>query len=114
MAVFLSPKRYDALKRFVFSLDKGRCHICRKRLAYAKGVLDHIVPCSSNLTTPSSDAYWNLRIAHRECNASRGAARLPGQLRLRIPSGLRETYHPLRIRQGLEPEYTETDCVKEG
>ena len=78
--------RYTALKAQIYGLDKGRCHICGKSVKYHKAVLDHIIPMaiSGRGDVESSDEYWNLRLAHRGCNARRAAALIPGQLRLAI------------------------------
>ena len=87
MAYFGSPKKYHRLREFVYGLDKGRCHICHRRVGVRKSVLDHIIPLGAwgLWGILSSDEYWNVRIAHRGCNSRRGRARVPGQLRLPIP-----------------------------
>ncbi len=82
-------ERYLLLKQFVYGLDHGVCHICHKRVAYDKAVLDHIIPKAviGRPQSECSDEYWNLRIAHKRCNTQRGAALVPGQIRLNIPEG---------------------------
>jgi 5-methylcytosine-specific restriction endonuclease McrA len=82
----LSMKKYRELKNFVYGLDGGKCHICKKPVDYTETVLDHIVPLarSGNGGELTSDEYWNLRIAHRKCNIVRSNAKTGGQLRLKI------------------------------
>lgn len=75
--------KYEVRKRLIYDLDRGKCHICKKRVPYSEAVLDHIIPrlCFS----PFNDNYWNLRIAHKACNYKRGPARIAGQIRLPFP-----------------------------
>ena len=40
----ISKVRYLALKREVYLLDLGKCHICRKPVEEARATLDHIIP----------------------------------------------------------------------
>lgn len=90
MALSMARKRYKKLKSLVYLLDNGKCHICSKKVTFAKAVLDHVIPVatSGNGGGLSSDAYWNLRLAHKSCNTIRGSAKTPGQLRLHIaPEG---------------------------
>ena len=79
-----SSPTYDLFKRQLYKLDNGRCHICHKPINYDEITFDHIIPVSFFKQNDSEviNDYWNLRIAHKACNGSRGQARLPGQLRL--------------------------------
>ena len=78
-------KHMAALKKQVYALDNGKCHICGKRVKYNEAVLDHVIPkaTSGRGDTKTSDEPENLRVAHRACNIRRGAAKIPGQLRLK-------------------------------
>jgi len=82
----LSKERYHILKTFVFELDIGRCHICNRNVSYGVSVLDHIIPIAAygRDNTEAPDEYWNLRLAHPQCNIRRSNAKIPGQLRLPI------------------------------
>ena len=84
-------KHYEAIKTFVYKLDEGKCHICGGKVSYDDVALDHVIPkaVSGRGNTETSDEYWNLRLAHKNCNAARGAARTPGQLRLPINEAYR-------------------------
>jgi len=84
---YRNRKYYQKVKSLVLSLDHGRCHVCHKKVKPQDLVLDHIIPKSSFglCGIIPTDEYWNLRLAHRACNASRRDAELPGQLRLPIP-----------------------------
>jgi 5-methylcytosine-specific restriction endonuclease McrA len=79
-------KRYLEMKKLIYRLDNGVCHICKKKVSYEKAVLDHIIPKAANGRgqDKSSDEYWNLRIAHKSCNSSRTNGRIAGQIRLNI------------------------------
>jgi len=58
--------------------DRMICGICHKRVASQDLSFDHIVPLS--LGGPHFNN--NIQVAHRYCNASRGAGRIPAQMRL--------------------------------
>lgn len=77
-------KEYKRLKALIYKLDKGKCHICGRKVSYKEAVLDHIVPkaVSGRGSVETSDEYWNLALAHRRCNLKRSNAKTPGQLRL--------------------------------
>ena len=79
-------KEYLKLKDKVYALDRGCCHICGRHISYEDATLDHIIPTAisgrGNIESP--DEYWNLRLAHQQCNWRRSAAKIPGQLRLNI------------------------------
>jgi len=81
----IKNKLYKDLKPLIYKLDRGRCHICGKRVSYHEAVLDHIIPyaISGRGNILSSDECWNLRLAHRTCNIKRQAAKIAGQLRLK-------------------------------
>ena len=103
----VGSNKYEGIKSLVYRLDDGKCHICGKKVSYHNAVLDHIIPLAiagRDHSIASSD-YWNLRIAHRNCNAKRSNGRIPGQIRLSI----KEEY----IMQDC-PECNSTDLVKAG
>ena len=74
------------IKRQIYMMDKGVCHICGNAVSLADSQLDHIIPKapSGRGNIETSHEYWNLRIAHKKCNVRRGAAKTGGQLRLPI------------------------------
>ena len=84
MSVQLSRENYKRLKEFIYTLDNGRCHICKGQVSFEQAVLDHIIPHASGLPTEAPDEYWNLRLAHRSCNIRRSNGKIPGQLRLAL------------------------------
>lgn len=64
--------------------DGWKCHICGKKvdvnlsgMANAGPTIDHLVPVSAG----GSDDEWNVALAHRICNLSRGAG---GMVQLRL------------------------------
>lgn len=63
--------------REIYERDKGLCGICHRHVASKKMSLDHIVPLSRG----GEHSRRNVQLAHLRCNESRGAGRLPGQLR---------------------------------
>jgi len=75
------------VRDLILKLDRGLCHICKRKVAIKDAVLDHIIPKSSYglYGILTSDEYWNLRLAHKGCNSKRCNGRLPGQLRLPLP-----------------------------
>lgn len=85
-----SKKIYRELKTFIYRLDGGRCHVCRKLVTFEKACLDHIIPValSGGGGNSRSNEYWNLRIIHKRCNSMRGNGRIAGQLRLYISKEL--------------------------
>ena len=72
----LPSERISRLR--IYERDRGRCQICHKRVLLAEMTLDHIVP----LSLGGGYTYVNLQAAHFSCNSSRGAGRLPAQMRL--------------------------------
>lgn len=54
----------------------GRCSICKKLVNSKDRSIDHIVPVANG----GRSNIENLTLAHRACNSSRGAGRIPGQL----------------------------------
>ena len=58
--------------------DNWRCHICGKHVQRKEATADHLIPVSHGGET----SMRNVSLAHRSCNASRGAGRIPAQLRL--------------------------------
>ena len=62
----------------IMARDRMICGICHKRVAKKDFSLDHIIPLS--LGGPHTED--NLQVAHFRCNSSRGAGRLPAQIRL--------------------------------
>lgn len=53
--------------------DNWRCHICSGRVTRKNWSIDHLVA----LTRGGEHSYKNTALAHRSCNASRGADRFP-------------------------------------
>lgn len=49
--------------------DASTCYLCGKVLALAEVTLDHVIPIARG----GAHAEWNLRVACRPCNASKGA-----------------------------------------
>ncbi|MDR2256996.1 MAG: HNH endonuclease [Arthrobacter sp.] len=70
---------YARKRKEIEKRDQGTCQICLKpveadaRFGPLAPTLDHIVPVSHG----GSHSIDNLRLAHRICNTTRGAARLP-------------------------------------
>jgi len=64
------PDLTRAILLDVFTRDRGICHICRGPVLRQDASVDHVVPRSirPDLTFVRS----NLRLAHRDCNSSRG------------------------------------------
>lgn len=58
--------------------DGWRCHICGGVVERKDASQDHLIPVSRGGKSDPN----NLALAHRGCNARRGAGRLPAQLRL--------------------------------
>mgnify|MGYP001581698650 CR=1 FL=1 len=58
--------------------DRGLCGICHKSIRPGSETIDHIIPVSLH----GPHIQTNLQIAHGSCNKSRGAGRLPVQLRI--------------------------------
>lgn len=58
--------------------DGSRCHICRRKVRRKDIVLDHLIP----IIKGGADTKANVAVAHRSCNASRGAGRFAAQLLL--------------------------------
>ena len=59
--------------QLIYARDRGRCHICRKRVKQADASMDHLIPISLG----GIHAPWNVRLAHLKCNLrrnNRGAA----------------------------------------
>ena len=86
----LSTKIYKALKNCVYSLDHGKCHICRHSVDYKHAVLDHIIPVAiyGRDGGEAPNEYWNLRLAHKKCNLRRSNGKIAGQIRLPLPQEL--------------------------
>lgn len=62
----------------IIKRDRGRCHLCGKRVAKREIQLDHIVP----LAVGGEHSAANLAVAHARCNLSKGAKPANDQLRL--------------------------------
>jgi len=78
-----SSKFYRVIKRFIYTLDNGFCHICHQKVTFNEANLDHILPkCGCSAYMSGTNEYWNLRIAHLKCNVRRSNGRIGGQLRL--------------------------------
>jgi len=76
----MAAARVDKVDRAaVIARDRAICHICGKRVLDPKAIhLDHLVPVSKGGDHTAN----NLAVAHASCNLSRGAGRIPAQLRL--------------------------------
>ena len=65
--------------RDLFRRDKGRCHLCGRRVERWQATRDHLVPRSRG----GKNGKLNVRLAHLDCNQARGSAELaPEQLRV--------------------------------
>lgn len=62
----------------IIARDGLVCHICGQDVPEDQVSLDHLIP----LKHGGPHVKWNLSIAHRTCNARRGAGRTPAQLHL--------------------------------
>ena len=60
---FVGPVDADV----VYRRDRGRCHVCGKKVGDADASLDHLLPLSRG----GAHAPWNVRLAHRQCNFRR-------------------------------------------
>jgi 5-methylcytosine-specific restriction endonuclease McrA len=58
--------------------DRNICQICKRVVGSRGASIDHIVPISHG----GSHTWENVQLAHTKCNSSRGAGRLPAQMRL--------------------------------
>ena len=56
----------------------GRCHICGRKVRPTQQTFDHLIPVMHG----GGFSQGNLALAHRSCNASRGAGRIPAQFPL--------------------------------
>ena len=61
----------------IIERDKKRCQICGKQIRKVDYSFDHIIP----LSLGGAHSQENLQLTHRSCNSSRGAGRLPAQIR---------------------------------
>jgi hypothetical protein len=52
----------------IYRRDAARCHLCGRAVARHEASRDHLVPRSRGGPT----TWWNLALAHRECNSRRG------------------------------------------
>jgi 5-methylcytosine-specific restriction endonuclease McrA len=71
-------KRRDMPIDKIGARDNWRCHLCKKKVVRRQASVDHLIPFAMG----GSDNETNLALAHKRCNFSRGAGRLPAQLRL--------------------------------
>jgi len=83
LAALSGSPYYKVVKPFIYTLDKGLCHICKKPVKFNEATLDHIIPISGT-GFKTTNAYWNLRLAHHYCNIKRCNGKIAGQLRLPI------------------------------
>lgn len=70
-AEFINPQH-------IYERDGGKCHICHRRVSRGDFHIDHLIPVSQGGANVAS----NVALAHPFCNVSRGAGRIPAQLRL--------------------------------
>lgn len=68
------------LRSRLLALYNSRCHICGRPITPDHFSVDHIIPRAHGGT----NEFANLAPAHRRCNSSRGAGRIPVQMRLAI------------------------------
>ena len=74
-AAFIEPVNAAA----IYARDRGRCHICGKKVMKGQASLDHLAPLSKG----GAHAPWNVGLAHLTCNLRRGN-RGPAQARLAL------------------------------
>lgn len=65
-------------KAYIFRRDKGRCHLCGKKVDPKDWHLDHLLA----LIKGGEHSYRNVAVAHPSCNMRKGAGRLPSQTRM--------------------------------
>lgn len=73
-----SAARRTIKRDALYDRDGGICHLCQKPVSRQNFHVDHLVPRSKG----GPDTPENLAVAHPFCNQSRGAGRVPAQLRL--------------------------------
>lgn len=61
-------------RRVVFERDRGMCGLCPHPVAWADASVDHILP----LARGGLHSYANVQLAHRLCNARKGAQLIGG------------------------------------
>ena len=54
-------------RRKVYDRDKGRCHLCKKRVSFKRMHLDHVIPLSRN----GEHSYRNIKVACPKCNSKK-------------------------------------------
>ena len=76
----LSAPRIESIRHLDVAMrDHWVCHICHKRVTKKTWSIDHLIP----LVDGGSHTMDNVALAHKDCNARRGARRtIPTQLRL--------------------------------
>ena len=52
----------------IYRRDRGRCHLCGKRVKRTEASMDHLIPISLG----GIHAPWNVSLAHLKCNLRRG------------------------------------------
>lgn len=73
-----SPQATPVDRIAIANRDHWRCHLCGKKIRRQDLTLDHLIPVSQGGQHVDS----NVAAAHRSCNSSRQAGRVPAQLRL--------------------------------
>jgi len=63
---------------YIFRRDKGKCHLCGKKVDPKNWHLDHLL----SLSMGGEHSYRNVAVTHPRCNLRKGTGRLPSQLRL--------------------------------
>lgn len=53
--------------QLIYVRDRGRCHICGKKVKQADASMDHLIPISLG----GIHAPWNVALAHLKCNLRR-------------------------------------------
>ena len=66
------------MRSLVFERDRGRCHLCGKKVPARRWHLDHLIP----LAKGGAHSYKNVAVSCARCNLKKGVGRLPTQLRL--------------------------------
>lgn len=63
---------------YIFDRDRGRCHLCRRKVSLSEATMDHLVP----LVLGGSHTKANVALACRSCNCSKRHRAMGEQLRL--------------------------------
>lgn len=75
---YASPTIETIHRMAIYIRDHGKCHICHRKVSAKAFHIDHLIPLSRG----GPHTKQNVAVAHPACNLSRGAGRIPAQLRL--------------------------------